>query len=55
MEAVSQKAREIIENPELEEKIHEAIGSATTAADALTDIKKRLVFNEYYIHITSAV
>tara|TARA_Y100000589_G_scaffold292626_1_gene296904 strand:+ start:1004 stop:2410 length:1407 start_codon:yes stop_codon:yes gene_type:complete len=42
MEAVSQKAREIIENPQLEEKIHEAIGSATTAADALTDIKRDL-------------
>lgn len=42
MEAVSQRTRDIIENPKLEDKIHEAIGSATLAADALTDIKRDL-------------
>lgn len=42
MEAVSLRTREIVENPKLEDKIHEAIGSATLAADALTDIKRDL-------------
>ncbi len=42
LERVTRRATEMIENPELEARVHGAIESATNAANALADIKEDL-------------